>query len=47
MDRPQTTSLTAHRLVSGILGIPGKMEEEKLNAEIEKLSYAKGEAFKP
>ena len=43
--RPETASGTAHRLVSGALGVSTKMDSEKLKEEKEKLAFAKGDVF--
>ena len=45
ITRPETTSVTAHRLVSGALGVSTKMDSEKLKEEKEKLAFAKGDVF--
>ena len=41
--RPVTSSITAHRLVAGALGVSPKMEEMKLQLEKEKLEVARGQ----
>ena len=43
--RPETSTLTAHRLVAGALGISSKVDEEKANSEKAKLAAAKGTPF--
>ena len=43
--RPETSTLTAHRLVAGALGVSSKVDEEKANSEKAKLAAAKGKHF--
>ncbi len=43
-ERPETSSLTAHRLVAAALGMSPKLDEEKSKAEHEKLAFAKGKS---
>ena len=45
-ERPETSSLTAHRLVAGSLGIAAKVPEDVLKHEREKIANAKGRCNK-
>lgn len=40
--RPETTSLTAHRLITGALGMRAQMPTEQVKEERQKLSEARG-----
>ena len=40
--RPETTCLTAHRLITGALGMRSQMAREHVNEEKQKLQEAKG-----
>lgn len=44
--RPETSSLVAHNLVTGALGIKSKVTAEQRKKEREKLKEAKGIVFK-
>ena len=43
--KPETTSVTAHRLVASSLGMSASIDREKLKKEKEKLEAARGEVL--